>query len=117
MPNKHLEPDALYWVLCNHLQFRIPGRVVLDICKSGSNDKAVAAHLEEVRQLTDALYQNDPTNPWRPTAESIRNELAEYGAWYYSELVDDEVNWARLLWIASWSIYEDATPDCSAPCI
>lgn len=93
----------------------MPGRAVLEICKSGSNDAAVSTHLEEVQRLTGELYHADPLNPWRPTAESIREELEEHGAWDESELADDAANWSRLLWIAAWNIFEDEDRDCSDP--
>lgn len=36
--------------------------------------------------------------------ESIRKELAEYGAWDDEELADDEQNIQRILWIAAGDI-------------
>lgn len=115
MKNKNFQAKALYWASCNNLQLLVPGQAVLDICRSGSNDAAVADHLDEVQRLADDLYQDDLTNPWRPTAENIRRELKEYGAWDDSELTDDKQNWSRLLWIAAWNIYEDESRDCSPP--
>lgn len=115
MKNKHIEPDALYWASGNHLQFLIPGRAVMDICKSGRNDDAVVEHLEDVQKLAEDLYQDDSKNPWRPTSENIRRELKEDGAWDDDELSDVEANWRRLLWIAAWNIYEDDERDCSNP--
>jgi hypothetical protein len=115
MKMTHIESDALYWASCNNLEFRVPGRAVLDICKSGSNDAAVDAHLDEVQRLTNELYKTNRSNPWRPTSESIREELYEHGAWDDSELADDKANWARLLWIAAWNIYEDEERDYTAP--
>lgn len=53
--------------------------------------------------------------PNRPTPDKIRKELDEYGAWDEKELADDAENWERLVWLAAWNIYEDETPDCSAP--
>jgi hypothetical protein len=115
MKPKSIEPDALYWASLNNLQFLVPGKALLDICKSGRNDDDVAVHVDEVRRLAEDLYQDDPKNPWRPTAESIRKELKEYGSWSAEELADDESNWHRLLWLAAWDIFEDEDRDCSAP--
>jgi hypothetical protein len=40
-------------------------------------------------------------------AHSIREELAEYGAWDDAELADDEENRARIVWIAAGNITEE----------
>ena len=53
--------------------------------------------------------------PNQPTADKIRAELGEYGAWDETELADDAANFRRLIWSAANNIAEDETPDCSAP--
>jgi hypothetical protein len=112
--NPDIDPAALYWATFNHVQFRIPGAAVLDICKSGDNSAAVAKHLPEVRRLTAELYPK-PGNPWEPTAARIREELSEYGTWNRIELADDEANWSRLLWLGAWNVFEDDERDSSPP--
>ncbi len=41
------------------------------------------------------------------TAEQIRNELKEYGAWDAEELQDDTQNLKRIVWIAASNIKDD----------
>lgn len=112
--NPDIDPAALYWATFNHVQFRIPGAAVLDICKSGDNADSVAEHLPEVRRLTAELYP-EPGNPWEPTATRIREELAEHGTWDETELADEEANWSRLLWLGAWNVFEDDERDSSEP--
>lgn len=40
-------------------------------------------------------------------AEDIRQELAEYGAWIDVDLVDDEKNLMRILWLAAGNIRDE----------
>ena len=40
-------------------------------------------------------------------SDSIRKELAEYGAWDEEELKDDTTNQSRILWIACGNIREN----------
>lgn len=108
-------PDALFWAYFNTLQFRIPGQAVLDIAHPGPADSDVARWVDRVRELTAQLYAGDENNPWNPTADKIRAELAEYGAWSDDELANDAQNWHRLLWIAACNIAEDDAPDFSEP--
>jgi hypothetical protein len=107
---KNIEPNKLYWASGNGLEFRIPGEAILDIAQSGRNDEAVAAWVDAVRD--QAERDNFPNGP---TPDSIRRELAEYGAWDDEELADDEQNWHRLLWIAAWDVFDSDQPDFSEP--
>lgn len=103
-------PEALYWASFNRFEFRIPGQAIIDICHSGPNDSDVAAWLDKV------LQQVEMDNfPRKPTLGKIREELDEYGAWDDTELLDETMNWQRLLWLAAWDIFESDEPDCSEP--
>lgn len=105
-----LDPSALYWASFNRFELRIPGDAVTDIARSGENDAAVASWEERIRDIM--LEDNFPN---RPTPDSIRAELKEYGAWDAEERADDDANWSRLVWIAAWNIADSDEPDCSEP--
>jgi len=100
-----LDPSALYWASFNRFEIRLPGEAVADIAQSGSNDEAVAYWAPQI------------ANEWpdRATPEFIAAELAEYGSWEESELMDHATNWQRLVWLAAWDIAESDEPDSSAP--
>jgi hypothetical protein len=108
--NADIFTDRLYWASGNHHEFRIPGEAIIDIAHPGDNAPAVAAWVDRVR---DQVAQDNFTN--RPTAETIRRELGETGAWDDEELADDEQNWHRLLWCAVWDIADSDEPDFSEP--
>lgn len=107
---KTLDPSALYWALFNRFELRISGEAVTDICHSGSNDEAVDYWKDKVMEQ---VITDDFAN--KPTPDTIRAELKEYGAWDGKELADDELNWQRLVWIAAWNIFDDDAQDCSQP--
>ena len=65
----------------------------------GNCDDDVAQLLEDrriVRQLD------------KISAEKIRDELREYGAWDADELADDDANRERIVWIAAGDIVEES---------
>lgn len=107
---KTLNQSKLYWASFNRFEFRLSGAAVTDICRSGSNDEAVDYWKDKVMEqvATDDF-------PNKPTPDSIREELKEYGAWDDEELADNDANWQRLVWVAAWNIFDDAAPDCSEP--
>lgn len=39
--------------------------------------------------------------------ELIRQELREYGSWDTEELLDEEANWQRILWISACDIVDE----------
>lgn len=45
------------------------------------------------------------------TADAIRAELKEYGAWDAKELADDDANKERIIWLAAGNIQENARED------
>lgn len=105
-----IKPNRLYWASFNRFECRVSGQAVLDIARSGSNDAAVAAN------LPGFIAQVEKDNfPNKPTADKIREELREYGAWDSEELASDSDNLSRLLWIAAHNIAEEEKPDCSKP--
>jgi hypothetical protein len=115
MKTRTIDPAALYWATFNHCEFRIPGTAIIDICHPGDAQVPVEHHTPEIRRLTAELYADSPGNPWNPTPDTIRKELAEYGSWDEEELADDDQNWHRLVWLAAWDIFEDECPDCEEP--
>ena len=89
---------------------RLPKQCVLDCSHQGPCDEDVAAWIPKVQALVESdNFKN------KPTAESIRAELKEYGAWDADELMDDAANWNRLVWCAANNVAEYDAPDCSAP--
>lgn len=60
------------------------------------DDVAEALRIPAVRAALDAI-----------SADDIRAELREYGAWDCDELADDEQNRARILWCAACNIKDD----------
>jgi hypothetical protein len=115
MKHHTINPEALYWATFNRIQFRLPGEAVIDLSASGPVDDAADYWQEPVRKLTAGLYADDIANPWNPTAEKLREELSEYGAWSDEELSDDAANWRRIIWIAANNIADEDCPDCSQP--
>lgn len=105
-----LDPSALYWASFTRFDLRISGACAMDCSHSGACDSDVARHAPKVRALMEA--DNFPN---RPTPDTIRDELAEYGAWDETDLADDEANWLRLVWIAACNVAENDDPDCTAP--
>ena len=105
-----INPNALYWASFNGFELRLPGRCVIDCSHSGSCDDDVAYWTPKVREQVEK-----DAFPLRPTAELIRAELSDHGAWDDEELSDDAANWCRLVWIAANDIAEDESRDCSEP--
>jgi hypothetical protein len=110
MKTTSIKPDSLYWASFNRFELRLPGQCVIDCSHSGQCDEDVAHWVPKVR----ALVESD-NFPNKPTAEKIRAELQEYGAWDDEELSDEDQNWHRLVWTAANNVAEDDAPDCSEP--
>jgi hypothetical protein len=108
--NIQIETGRLYWASFNRFELRLIGSAVLDIAQSGDNGPAVDFWALHIRSQVDRdAFAN------RPTRESLREELSEYGAWSDEDLSDDWANFKRLCWLAAWNIAEDESPDCSEP--
>ncbi len=54
-----------------------------------------------------AAWSPKIVRPAACTADALRRELAEYGAWDEAQLADDTANWERILWIAAGNIQEE----------
>lgn len=89
-----------YWAHFNRFELQLPGQCVLDCSAQGSVDDVVAYWAERVTKT--------------PDPNSIRFELAEYGAWDDNELADDDANWRRLIWIAAGNVAEDPSPEIAS---
>ena len=103
-------PDALYWASFNRFELRLTGECVVDCSASGDVGEAVEYWAPKVQEQIER-----DAFPLRPTADSIRAELREYGTWDSEELQDDEANFRRLVWIASCNVAEEDAPNCSEP--
>ena len=71
-----------------------------DSCShTGPCDEDVKAflHTDKIRRQMSRIKATD-----------IRDELKEYGAWDDDELLDDEYNRERILWIAAGNIKDEA---------
>lgn len=82
-----------YFAQFNRFEIELTDEAVREICHPGDNEPAILAH------LASAIFH-------RATPDTIRAELAEYGAWDDEELGDDERNKIRIVWQAAWDIYE-----------
>ena len=73
----------------NYVEVEMPLRAVMDLSAGGSVDDSA-----------DYWARN-----WNVkihgTPDKVRKELKEYGAWSAEELMDDEANVRRLIWIAA----------------
>lgn len=107
---KTLNQSKLYWASFNRFELRLPGEAVTDCSHSGDCEADVKHWMPAVRAQIEA-----DDFPNKPTPDSIRAELEEYGAWDEAELADDEANFMRLVWCAANNIAEDDAPDCSEP--
>lgn len=71
-----------------------------------NDDETSASHSgacdDDVDSLLSLPYMKEQFD--RLDTDTIRKELAEYGAWDSDELADDKQNQARLLWIAAGDI-------------
>jgi hypothetical protein len=102
--------ETLYWASFNRFELRLPGSAVAGCAHPGQCDADVAYYAPIVRAQMDAdNFRN------KPTPDSIRAELAEYGAWDDAELADDDANWLRLVWCAACNVAESDDPDSSEP--
>jgi len=79
----------------NRFTLDMPDEAVLDCSHQGQCDDDVAHWSSKIQRPADI------------TAETLRAELKEYGAWDSDELNDDEQNWQRLIWIAAGNIKEE----------
>ena len=103
-------PDALFWATFNRFELRIPGQAVLDIAQPGPADSAVDYWAGRINR-----YAWGEDHAWAPTPARVREELREYGAWDDDDLLDDDENWHRIVWMAACNIAEDEEPDCGEP--
>ena len=74
----------------NRFEIEMPDDAVRDCSHQGRCDDDVTYWEQKIR--IDA------------SAEDIRNELREYGAWEAQDLEDDKVNRQRIIWIAAGNI-------------
>jgi len=54
------------------------------------------------------------TRPRKCTIAALRDALSDSGGWDDSELLDDSVNWERILWIASCDTREQVYRECAS---
>jgi hypothetical protein len=73
----------------------LPDQAILDCAHSGPCD-------EDVNYWAPRINR-----PEAITAEVLRAELKECGAWDTEELTDDSVNWERLIWLAAGQIKDE----------
>lgn len=78
----------------NRFEVELPADCVADCSQPGPVDENVE-------------YWAGQT-PCHISADSIKAELKEYGAWNEDELSDNKANWRRIIWIASCNIKEES---------
>jgi hypothetical protein len=105
-----IKSEKLYWATFNYFELRLPGECVLDCAHQGQCYDDCKNWVDKIKAQ---VGKDNFTN--KPTADKIKKELAEYGAWDDGELNDENENWIRLIWCAANNIMEDDEPDCSKP--
>lgn len=69
---------------------------------SGSCDESIA----ELRRAPHIAAQLNDID-----AETLRQELKEYGAWDADELADHDANQSRILWLACGDLFDNPSDD------
>lgn len=84
------------------IEIPITGKLLKEICTSGSNDAAVekACKNRRVRKKLDQY-----------TNEELAEELSDYGAWDKEELKDRKNNEARIVWVLAWDVFDSENPN------
>jgi len=91
-PDEVINPLPAFF---NRFELELPEQAVADIARPGKNDEAAAYWATRVPR------------PEACDAETLRDELAEHGAWDDEQLSDDAANWHRIIWIAAHNIKEE----------
>ena len=86
------------YVPFNYGELRLPLEALLACHHQGACDDDVEAWTQAIDWASQSM-----------TADDIRKELYEYGAWNDDELADDEANRLRILWIAAGNYQEQLT--------
>ncbi len=66
-----------------------------------------ASHVGDCSEDARILAENLSSQLDNISADDIRAELSEYGAWDKEELADDDANRSRIVWIAAGNIVEE----------
>jgi len=85
------------WASMNYVEIEMTRQQALSCSHQGDCDADVEALLQHPK--IKRQFKKIAT-------ESIRKELADYGAWSVIELMDNEANQRRILWIAACNIKE-----------
>ena len=79
----------------NYVEVEMPYRAMIDLSSGGRVDDSA-----------DYWARNHNVKIYG-TPEKVRKELKEYGAWSAEELMDDEANIRRLLWVTAGNMREN----------
>ena len=79
----------------NRFEIELPIEAVRDCSAAGSVDDSVAYWAPKIPRSGEI------------TADMLRDELKECGAWDTVELLDSEANWRRIVWLAACNIKEE----------
>lgn len=77
-------------------------RISLADAESACHSGDCSADVQALRETAGIARQVDAWD-----ADTLRETLAEYGAWDAAELADDEQNRLRMLWIACGDVTEN----------
>ena len=97
--------DRLIYILQSGdgtIEIPITGKLIKEICTSGSNDGAVEKACKHWR-VKEKLAQY--------TDEELAEELSEYGAWDEDELKSRKDNEARIVWALAWDVFDSENPN------
>jgi len=101
--------DAFTYAGFNNFELEIPKEAVADCSHQGQCDEDVDFWAPRI------------TRPESITPELLRRELKGYGAWDEDELMNDEDNWKRIIWLAAGQIKDEGSitdgnePDSNKP--
>lgn len=92
------------WLAPSSGRFEI--RLTLDQATSVSHSGQCDDDVRELSKVPDVAKQLEAID-----AETLRDELTEYGAWDAAALADHDENLQRVLWLAAGDIVEEAAAD------
>jgi len=85
-----------------NIEIPITGKLIKEICASGSNDAAVEKACKHWRVKKKLAQYTD---------EELAEELSKYGAWDEDELKNRKDNEARIVWSLAWDVFDSENPN------
>lgn len=98
-----MQPNTT-WITWDTMEICLPKQAISEICHPGQNIDAVE-HWAPIIKAMPEQQQVHPT--WAVTPEKVRKALEGYGAWEPEELLDDDENYNRAIWLAAWEEFDE----------